>query len=125
MDNQLMPAMMGAVILFFLLGQVSPEGIAKGVVGLKLYLALGGATLVLLYGFAMHLYALGYPESPFNRHSSPLFMSLVCGGMPGLAAWRFYTIENQAGMWVYGGLCGLVLITSVVISFIRSGGPAE
>lgn len=118
MDNQVMPAMFGAVLLFVVLGQVTPEALAEGGISLKLWMLMPGATLVLLYGFVMHIYALNYPESPFNKHTSPLFMNLICGGILGFAAWRFHGAGVQAGMWIYALLCFLVLSTSVAFNML-------
>lgn len=119
MDMQVLPAMIGAVLLYATTGM--PGGpdfdLDKDLVKLCVFLLL--ATAVLLYGFAMHLYALGYPESPFNKHSSPLFMTLLCAGALGFVAYRFYRVELVIGALVYGVLALLVVGLGVGLRVYR------
>ena len=108
-DLQIMPAMIGIVLLVVFLGRLDsldPDSIT-GI--LKLALPLILATAVVCFGFGMHLYCLGYPESPFNRHSSPIFMTAVCSGAMFFAAWQCYQAGITAGCIAYI-LLGLVLI---------------
>ena len=95
---QFTPAVMGAVLLFIVMGLTSKPGFDAHAVPLKFYLFLLLALAPLLYGFGMHLYALGYPESPFNKHTSPLFMTLLCLGPLGYGAYRFYQLQIMPGL---------------------------
>ena len=120
MDMQVTPAMIGVVLLYVLMGLVnSPEfDLDKDLLKLSVFLLL--ATAALLYGFAMHLYALGYPESPFNKHSSSLFMTVLCAGSLGYVAYRFYGLSMQPGAILYAALCLLVIGASVGFTFFRN-----
>ena len=119
MDMQLMPAVMGIVILIGALGLITnPEfNPDNGWLLISVVMFLG--TGALLYGYAMHLYALGYPESPFNKHTSPLFMTILCAGPLAFAAYRFYSADMRAGFILYAVLSLLVLMVSFGLAFIR------
>lgn len=114
------PAVIGLVLLYVLMKQVnSPDfDLDKDLLTLAVSLLL--ATAALLYGFVMHLYALGYPESPFNRHSSSLLMTVLCAGPLGYVAYRFYALGMQPGFFLYAVLCLLVIGASIGFTFFRN-----
>lgn len=114
-DMQVTPAMMGAVLLFVFLGQIkNPDfDLNKNLLMFSVFLSL--ATVVLLYGFLMHIYALGYPESPFNKHSSPVFMTVLCAGPLIFGAWQFYSVNVLLGFFLYFALS--LLVAGVAIGF--------
>lgn len=114
MDMQITPAMVGAVLLFVTLGPVDGFDLNPDRDLLKISLILAAGTAAVLYGFAMHLYALGYPESPFNKHTSTLFMTGLCAGLLGLVAYRLHAEEYPTGFALYAALATLVIVTSIV-----------
>ena len=120
MDAQMTPAMIGLVLLYVLVGQIeSPEfDLDKDLIKFSVFLFL--ATAALLYGFVMHLYALGYPESPFNKHSSAIFMTLLCAGPLAYMAYRFYSLDMQTGFMLYGILSVLVVACSIGFGIYRN-----
>ncbi len=121
MDMQVTPAMIGVVLLYVVMGQLNNPDFDADKDLLKLAVFLVPATAALLYGFVMHLYALGYPESPFNRHSSSLVMTLLCAGPLAYVAYRFHALEMQLGFIVYAVLCLLVVALAVGFAFYRNG----
>lgn len=125
MDAQLMPAMIGAVSLFFSLSMIrSPEfNMDENLLRLCVFLAL--AVAALLYGFAMHIDALGYPESPFNKHTSPLVMTLLCGGPLVFGAYLFYSIKLLPGFVLFTALSLLVVGASIGSAFYRKSKGRE
>jgi len=118
---QVTPALIGLVLLYVVMGQFNAPDLDtdKGMLKLLAFLLL--ATAALLYGFAMHLYALGYPESPFNRHCSSLLMTLLCAGPLAYVAYRFHALQMQTGFIAYGVLCLLVVGLSAGFAFYRNG----
>jgi hypothetical protein len=119
MDMQVTPAMIGVVLIYVIMEQViSPEfDLDKDM--LKLVVFLSVATAAVLYGFVMHIYAFGYPESPFNKHNSSVFMTLLCGGSLAYVAFRFYDLEMKMGFIVYAVLCLLVVALNFGFAFYR------
>ncbi|MBT7951041.1 MAG: hypothetical protein HN764_05410 [Gammaproteobacteria bacterium] len=118
-DMQVTPAMIGVMLIYIVMEQViSPEfDLDKDM--LKLVVFLSVATVVLLYGFVMHLYALGFPESPFNKHNSSVFMTLLCAGSLAYVAYQFYELEMRMGFIVYAVLCLLVVGLNFGFGFYR------
>lgn len=116
MDMQFTPTIIGVVVLIFTLSLIGDPTIDVHTIPFRFYgfLLLGCA--MMLFGFSMHLDALGYPESPFNKHSSPVFMTLLCAGPFTYGAYRFY----RAGM--YAGL--ILLCVLIVVVFALSIGFA-
>jgi hypothetical protein len=119
MDMQVMPAMIGVVVLLATLGLVSnPEfDLDNNLLLFSAFMLLG--TAALLYGFAMHIYALGYPESPFNKHTSPALMTVLCGGPLIFAACRFYSAGIRPGLILYAILSLLVISVSAGFAIYR------
>jgi hypothetical protein len=119
MDTQVTPAMIGVVLIYIVMEQViSPEfNLDEDILKLAVFLSV--ATAALLYGFVMHIYALGYPESPFNKHNSSVFMTLLCAGSLAYVAFRFYELEIKTGFIVYAVLCLLVVGLNFGFAFYR------
>ncbi len=109
MDMQVTPAMIGVVLIYIVMEQVISPGFDLDKDRIKLIVFLSVASAAVLYGFVMHIYALGYPESPFNKHNSSVFMTLLCGGSLAYVAYRFYELEMKMGFIVYAVLCLLVV----------------
>lgn len=120
MDMQFTPAIIGAVLLFAILGPVDGLELDPKSELVKFSLFLIAATAALLYGFVMHLYSLAYPESPFNKHTSPLFMTGICGGSLAFAAYRLFAADIQTGFILYAVLCILVVIVSISYNIHRN-----
>ena len=120
MDMQVMPAMIGVVLTLVVAGMITSPGLDldKDLVKLCIFLLL--ATAALLYGFAMHLYCLGYPESPFNKHSSPLFMTPLCSGPLAIVAYKFYRTDMLTGAIIYAVLALLVIAAAIGFAMQRA-----
>jgi hypothetical protein len=118
MDAQMMPVLIGVILLFVVIGQLnSPEFDMNE----KLYQFIGTlafATLAVIYGYVMHLIAMSYPESPFNKHTSPVFMVLLCAGICIFCAWQFYQAGILLGLIIYSVLSIVVVIASICVSII-------
>jgi len=112
---QVTPVMVGAVLLIVILGML--DQIQAGATSrlLMFYTILFLATGFIFFGFYMHLMALGYPESPFNRHNSPVFMILACGGV---LAWAAYRLLG-AGMTIPAILYVLLSLLIPILSLAR------
>lgn len=112
-DLQVMPAIIGIILLIVCLGMLNKPEFDPDTGLLKLSLFLLPATAAVCFGFGMHLYCLGYPESPFNRHSSPVFMTFISSGVMFFAAWRFFNVNILIGTIIYMVLgISLVCITA-------------
>jgi len=120
MDMQMTPAMIGVVLTLVVAGMItSPDADAeRNLLKLGIFLVL--ATGALLYGFAMHIYCLGYPESPFNKHSSPLFMTPLCAGPLAFVAYKFYKTDMLPGAIVYAALAVLVIAAAIGFALNRA-----
>lgn len=119
MDMQLLPGLIGFILLIVVMGLPGNQEInlEKNIWMFVIFLII--ATAVMFYGFAMHLYALGYPESPFNKHTSPVFMTLLCAGGTALTSWRFYNLDMNTGFIIYITLTLLVIVTSTGFAIYR------
>ena len=120
MDAQFGPALIGAVMMLLLASMVTdPEfNLEKDLLRFSIFLLL--ATAALLYGFAMHVHCLGYPESPFNKHTSPPVMTLICAGPLAFAAYRFYRAAMLPASIVYAALAVLVVAAAIVFAVRRN-----
>ena len=116
MDMQFTPTVVGVVLLWMVIGMISAPDLS--LVKLSIYLLL--ATAALLFGFAMHLISLGYPESPFNQHSSPLLMTPLCAVPLAYTAYRFYQAAMLPGAILYAVLALLVLAAAIGCAVFRS-----
>ena len=118
-DLQIMPAMIGAVIVIAIAGQIGQPGFESGRELFKpvLILILGIGSL--LYGFGMHIYCLGYPASPFNRHSSPVLMTILSAGPVAYTAWRFYSSTNAVGFVICSGISLLIMAATIGFAYHR------
>lgn len=125
MDMHVTPAIIGAVIIFVIVGPIefSPADGETDLLQISLLLLV--ATGSLLYGFWMHLDALGYPESPFSKHSSPLLMTALCSGSFAFAAYRLYTMDLSIGAAFFALLCVLVIAGSVGYAIRRRNNPVQ
>ena len=112
-DLQIMPTIMGVILVIIVIGLTDNPAFDPAQSPVKFYSFLLLALAVLLFGFGMHLYALEYPESPFNKHSSPVFMTLMCAGSMGYGSWRLLNAGMQGG-----GLLLAVLTVSVCVMSI-------
>lgn len=119
MDMQMMPALIGAVLMLVFAGAITAPEFNREADLLRFSIFLSLATAVLLYGFTMHIYCLGYPESPFNKHTSPLFMTLLCTGPLAYAAYRFYQADMLPGTIVYTALALLPVVASAGFAAYR------
>ena len=122
MDMQFTPAMVGAVLLFVVLGLIDNPAFDVHASPFRFYGFLLLAAAFMIYGFWMHLYALGYPESPFNKHTSPVFMTLLCTGPLVYGAYRFYKAGMYPGLVLSGVLAVLVCGASIGFALHRSSG---
>ena len=116
---QVTPAMIGVVLIYIIMEQVISPEFDPDKDMLKLAVFLSVATAAVLYGFVMHIYALGYPESPFNKHNSSVFMTLLCAGSLAYVAYRFYELEIRMGFIVYAVLCLLLVALNFGFAFYR------
>ena len=128
MDMQMTPALIGVILMLMFVGSITdPDfNLDQDLLAYSIYLFL--ATAALLYGFVMHIDSLRYPESPFNKHTSPLFMTLLCAGPLAYAAYRFYRAAMLAGVIVYAVLALLLVATAIGVAVYRSDDeqpPAE
>lgn len=125
MDVQFTSALVGvALMLIFVVTITAPEfDRDKHLLAYSIYLFL--ATAALLYGFAMHIDSLNYPESPFNKHTSPLFMTLLCAGPMAYAAYRFYKAAMLPGTLVYAALALLVVAATIGFAAHRNKSGLE
>ena len=124
MDMQMTPALIGVILMLMFVGTITdPEfNLDKALLGYSIYLFL--ATAALLYGFAMHIDSLRYPESPFNKHTSPLLMTPLCAGPLAYAAYRFYKAGMLPGVIVYAALSLLLIAASIVFAARRGNSEA-
>ena len=106
MDNQMMPIMIGAVLVFVIAGQIGNPDLPNPI---AVYLFLGFATCAILFGYVMHLDSLSGAESPFNKHQSLLLMSALAIVPLALTSYRFV----EAGLLLGAGL--YALLTLVVL----------
>lgn len=120
LDMQLTPALVGMVLMLIFTSTITdPDfNLEKGLLGYSIYLFL--ATAALLYGFAMHIDSLRYPESPFNKHTSPLFMTLLCSIPLAYVAYRFYRSGMLPGVIVYAALTLLVVVAAIGFAVYRN-----
>ena len=118
-DMQVTPAMIGVVLIYIVMEQVISPEFDPDKDKLKLVVFLSVATAALVYGFVMHIYALGYPESPFNKHNSSAFMTILCAGALAYVAYRFYELEMRTGFIVYAVLCLLLVALNFGFAFYR------
>ena len=123
MDMQVTPAIIGAVLLFATVGIINDPGFDIGKDLLKIIVFLVLATGSLLYGFMMHLDALSCPESPFNKHSSPVFMTVLCAGMSAFSAYQFYSAGIRTGFILYALLALLIITASIGSAVYRNNKP--
>ena len=77
------------------------------------------AIVIMGYGFIMHLYVLGYPESPFNRHNSTLLITLLCIVPMSYIAWKFHDAGMAMVSAVFAVLSFSVLISSIACYLYR------
>jgi hypothetical protein len=125
MDMHFTPAIIGAVIIFITVGPIKFATSNSDTDLLEISVLLLVATSSLLYGFWMHLNALDYPESPFSKHSSPLFMTALCSGAFAFAAYRLYTLDMSIGAAFYAVLSVLVITASVGFAIRRRNKPEQ
>lgn len=119
MDMQFTPTIIGVVVLIMVLGLIDNPAFDLHAAQLKFYGFLLLAIAVMLYGFGMHLYALGYPESPFNKHTSPVFMTLLCAGPLLYGAYRFLNAAMYPGLVLLSVLAVMVCAASISFALYR------
>lgn len=119
---QFTPACIGVVVLFIVLSLIDNPAFDVQAAQIRFYGFLLLAIAFMLYGFCMHLYALGYPESPFNKHTSPVFMTLLCAAPLVYGAYRFYQAGMYPGLVLSGVLAVLVCGASIGFTLYRSSG---
>jgi len=114
MDMQITPAIVGSVLLFIVLSLIDNPDFDVHASPFKFYAFLLLAITFMVCGFCMDLYALGYPESPFNKHTSPAFMTLLCAGPLVYGAYRFYKAGMYPGLVLSGVLAVIVCGASII-----------
>lgn len=121
-DMQIMPAMIGVVWLYMMMAQLDrPDfDLERNLIKFCILLCLG--TALVLYGFVMHLYALGYPESPFSKHSSPALMVPLCAAPFAYIAYRFFSLDMLIGSVLYAVLCFAVIAAGIRFALRRNRG---
>ena len=125
MDVQFTPVIIGAMLLVVVLSQMSDPGFDPHAMQLRFYGFLLLAVAAMLYGFGMHLDALAYPESPFNKHSSPVFMTLLCAAPLLYGAYRFYRAGMYPVLVLFSALAVMVCVVSIGFAWHRKRGHAD
>ena len=115
MDAQLMPALIGAILLFVIVGQLNNPDFDINEKPYQFISVMAVATLALLYGYIMHCMALGYPESPFNNHTSPVFMACLCAGACMLTSWQFVKVGITWAGIIYAFIALVIMVISIIL----------
>ena len=119
MDMQIMPTVIGAVLMYAVLGQLNDPTVNLDENLLKLCVSIAFATAPLLFGFCVHLDALSSPESPFNKHSAPQLMVLICSGSFSYAAYRFHRADFLLGLIIFLLLALAIVIAEIIAARMR------
>lgn len=120
MDNQSMPVLIGALIMFILVGQINESSSLLQERVIAFYICLGLALLAMSFGLLMHIDAVSEAESPFNKHGSGFFIYLLCFGSLGHAAYRFYPLESLIPFSIVTGLL-IIYLLALLVSIIKRG----
>ena len=87
MDNQMPPILIGILLVVPVVNYVATAGPMTGLSAAVVYLVVVLAFASFSWGIYLNIDSLRYPESPFNKHTSPVVIGVLVAGCLGYSAW--------------------------------------
>lgn len=90
MDNQLPPIIIGALLILPVAGNAPPAGALSDLPPPAVYVLVVLGLACFSWGMYLNAESLKYPESPFNKHTSPWLLAVIVIGCLGFSAWETF-----------------------------------
>lgn len=123
MDNQMPPILIGIVLDVAVVNYVATAGQMTGLSEFGVYLVVLLAFACFSWGIYLNMESLRYPESPFNKHTSPVFVAVMVGGCLGYSAWtvRGATLDGLVYVFAAGALAAFAAMALTLRQKHRNG----
>ena len=119
-DIQLTTVIIGILLLVGLVHLVSNPEFSIKYPSLLLYPGVVVALAILGFGYYVNMSSLKCPESPFNQHVSPLFITgIIIGGLA-YAMWKINKSPYHHLLFVFGTAIVAAIFISVYLENIRT-----
>ena len=118
-DIQLTPVVIGILLLVGLVHLVSNPEFSIKYPSLLLYPGVVVVLTILGFGYYSNMSSLKCPESPFNKHVSPLFIAgIIIGGLA-YAMWKVNKSPYHNLMFLFGALIVAAGFMALYLGYIQ------
>ena len=117
MDVQLPPVILGAILFIGLTSSINFTGPLSNMSPVFIYPGFILSALLFALGSYFNKSALECPESPFNRHISPVFFALIIIAALGYGIWEVYSTPFR--MLVFFFIAGIILEIFICTFLLR------
>ena len=118
MDAQLPPIIIGAILFVGLVHVINTPEDSSKYSPVLIYLGFLVPAALFVLGCYMNKESLECPESPFNKHVSPILIATIIIGSLGYGIWRIYSTPYK--LLVFFFAAGIIASIVTCVLLIRS-----
>ncbi|MFC1886469.1 hypothetical protein ACFLZM_05375 [Thermodesulfobacteriota bacterium] len=118
-DTQLTPVFIGILLLIGLVHLVTNPEFSMKSPSLMIYPGVAVISAIFAFGYYSNMSSLECPESPFNKHMSPFFISVITIAGLAYAIWKVNKTPFHHLIFIFGALIAAAIFMAVYIT-IRS-----
>ena len=119
-DIQLTLVIVGILLLVGLVHLITYPEYSLKHPSLILYPGVAAVFTIFAFGYYSNMSSLKYPESPFNKHVSPLFIAIQIIGALAYAIWKINKSPYHHLLFVFGAAIVAAIFISVYLENIRT-----
>lgn len=119
-DTQLTTVIVGILLLIGLVHMVTNPEFSINSPSLIIFPGIAVVLAIFAFGYYCNMSSLKCPESPFNKHVSPIFLALIIIGSLAYALWKVNKSPYHYLVFVFGAAIAATIFMGIYLEYVRT-----